>query len=208
MDDEQRPFIFEKREVALIFICMILIAFLSFSMGVKVGKNYTFKEEGFIKEDKKALKLKSNLEEEIEAKVYIESEKDLEETKENISNFNKLEDEFKKVKEEVIAEEAPAKVVAKEIVQDKIEKKPRSKFSGKFTIELGTYRTFTDSEKFADGFRIRGYDPIIEESDTFDHGIMYRVSLGVFSTKKEAQEYVLNESSLFAGQEFIISQFE
>ncbi len=205
MEEDQKPFIFEKREIALIFICMILISFLSFSMGVKVGKSYTFKKEGFEKEDRDQLRLKSELEESIEKKINIESREDLEETKESIKNFQKLTEELKKVEaQELVKNEVPAKAKAIE----RVEKRPRYKYTGKYTISLGTYRSQADSRKFADGFSIRGYETIIQEVEIPDQGIMYRVSLGVFASKKEAKEYVKAESSLFRGQDFIISQFE
>jgi cell division septation protein DedD len=205
MEEDSKPFIFEKREIALIFICMILIAFLSFSMGVKVGKSYSFKKEGFVKEDREKIKLKSELEESIEAKVNIESEEDLEETKEGLENFQKLRDELKKVEEEevVIEKSAPAKQLEK-----MVEKRPRYKYAGKYTIQLGTYRSEADSRKFADGFSIRGYEPIIQEIDSPGKGLMYRVSLGVFDSKNEALEYVKTESSLFRGQDYLFTQFE
>ena len=206
MEEDQRPFIFEKREIALIFICMILMAFLSFSIGVKVGKNYTFKKEGFEKEDRDKLKLKSELEESIEAKVNIESQEDLQETKDTIKNFQKLQDELKKVQlEEEMVNETVDPV---ENPKENIVKRPGNKFAGKFTIQLGTYRSQADSKKFADGFSIRGYDTIIQEIESPEQGIVYRVSLGVFDSEEEAQEYVNTESSLFRGTDYLFTQFK
>ena len=205
MEEDSKPFIFEKREIALIFICMILIAFLSFSMGVKVGKSYSFKKEGFIKEDREKIKLKSELEESIEAQVNIESDEDLEESKEGLENFKKLQEELKKVEEEevVIERSAPTKQPEKAV-----EKRSRYKYAGKYTIQLGTYRSQADSRKFADGFSIRGYETIIQEIESPEKGVMYRVSLGVFDSKGKAKEYVKSESSLFRGQDYLFTQFE
>jgi len=197
MEEDQKPFIFEKREVALIFISMILMAFLSFTLGVKVGKSYTFKKEGFTKEDEKVLKLKSNLEEEIEAKVNIESSKDLEETKDAAINLRKLEEEFEKVEaEDVALKEAVIKKTGVEV-----EVRPRKEFKNKWTILLGTYRARDEAEKFADGFRIRGYEPVvwrfIQEVENEARGTIFRVSLGSWDKRVEAQEYILEQGSLF-----------
>lgn len=213
MEEDQKPFIFEKREVALIFICMILMAFLTFTLGVKVGKTYTFKKEGFTKEDEKSLKLKSDLEEQIEAKVNIETPEDLKETKEAITNFRKLEDEFKKVD---LKDVAPKEAPKKDLAETDIEERPLKEFKEKWTILLGTYRARGDAEKFADGFRIRGYEPVIwrfiQEVEDGPRGVVYRVSLGAWdkNNKRGAQEYILENSSLFGSEKGNIKyvQFE
>ena len=105
-------------------------------MGVKVGKNYTFKKEGFEKQDRAQLKLKSSLEESIEAKVNIESAEDLKETKDAMTNIQKLQEELKKVEEEEAVKKEAPKV---EKTVERVEKRPRYKYAGKYTIQLGTY---------------------------------------------------------------------
>jgi len=82
------------------------------------------------------------------------------------------------------------------------------KYSGKYTIQMGSHQTMADAEKFADGFRIRGYNPIIQEVEISGRGVWYRVNLGVFDSLSDAKDYVLKQKSLFQGQEYVIGKFE
>jgi hypothetical protein len=208
MRDEPKPFIFEKREVAFIFICIILIALIAFIQGIKIGKSYTFKMEGFSKEDKKQITFKSQTEEYIEKESNIVSEVDLKRSNEKFLEDKKLIEEFKKIENELTAKKKSPQKTQEAPQETKIERRDPKEYKGKYTIELAIYRSFADSEKFADGFRIRGYDPIIQEVQTMEQGIVYRVSLGVFISKQKAQEHILAESSLFKGQNYRITQFE
>ena len=84
----------------------------------------------------------------------------------------------------------------------------RDQYRGKFTIQLGSYQSLRDAESFADGFRIRGYKPIINEVDIKKRGIWYRVSLGIFESVGKAKDYVLREKVLFKGQDYVIGKFD
>jgi cell division septation protein DedD len=83
----------------------------------------------------------------------------------------------------------------------------RDQYRGKFTIQLGSYQSLDDAESFADGFRIRGYRPIINEVDIKKRGIWYRVSLGIFESVGKAKDYVIREKTLFKGQDYVIGRF-
>ncbi len=85
------------------------------------------------------------------------------------------------------------------------------KYTGKYTIQLGSYRTVKEAEQFAEGFRIRGYNPIISQGEVSkgqSTGVWYRVSLEVFNTASEAKDYIIKEKSLFQGENYVIRQFE
>ncbi len=206
--EEQKIVIFAKKEVLLIFICMVLIAFLSFLMGIKIGKYYSLEKVGIVKEDIQEVKLRAKLEKELERTptsaepVAVAPQKEIE------SSTKKLTEEFAALSSQT--ERVPSSVTAPaaSTYRPKVEEKPKSEYSGKFTVQLGSYRSYGDAEKFADGFRIRGYDPIIQEIEVKEHGMMYRVSVGVFGTQKEANEYILSEKSLFQGQEYLIVKFD
>ncbi|MEI8347083.1 MAG: SPOR domain-containing protein [Pseudomonadota bacterium] len=89
------------------------------------------------------------------------------------------------------------------------DKKAELQYSGKFTIQLGSHRSKEEAEKFADGFRIRGYNPIISEVDLGNKGTWYRVSLGVFENVTDAKDYIITkEKALFQGQDYVIVRFE
>lgn len=84
---------------------------------------------------------------------------------------------------------------------------PKGVTAGNYTIQLGSYPQEADAIKFADGFRIRGYNPILSEVRIPDKGIWYRVSLGTFTTVAQAKEYISKEESLFQGQDYVITEF-
>jgi hypothetical protein len=66
MDNKTKLYVFAKKEVALIFVLMILIAITSFVLGVKFGKTYAFKAQGLTEvKDSKAVDLLSQDEEEV-----------------------------------------------------------------------------------------------------------------------------------------------
>jgi cell division septation protein DedD len=203
MEEDQKLVIFAKKEVSLIFICMILISFLSFLMGVKIGKHYSIQKAGFSKEDIQEVNLRAKLEKEIErtpssASPVIPTPKD-----DIKSSSEKLTKEFS-----VVAEEADESKRTPSSYTPRIEEAPKSEFTGKFTVQLGSYRSYADAEKFADGFRIRGYEPVIQEIQVKEKGMVYRVSIGVFTSQNEANEYVLAEKSLFQGQDYLIVKFD
>ncbi len=246
MDEKTKLYVFAKKEVALIFIFMILIAITSFVFGVKVGKNYSYQLSGLAPEDKQKVDLMSEKEEEVNkildekkgesaeathgeaAPEHGESATTVEhgsvassEKKDPMADTHKrLEAELKKLDSEkngVAKEgkdsETPFSVKAPETkaaVSTPIKEKSSTKkdqYSGKFTIQLGSHKTIAEAEKFADGFRIRGYDPIINEVELKGQA-WYRVSLGVFSSVSEAKEYIIKEKSLFQGQDYVIGRFD
>ena len=63
MDENTKLYVFSKREVALIFLFMFLIALTSFVFGVKVGKSYSFDQSGLSPVDRQKVDLLSGQEE-------------------------------------------------------------------------------------------------------------------------------------------------
>lgn len=197
MDSKTKLYVFAKKEVALIFIFMILIAVTSFVLGVKIGKNYTMEMAGITKEDqKKVVELLSNKEEELsQIKANPESS-----TVDSSEIEHKLQE---KITEEFGAGETKAAAGHSNM---SVETKTESKdgLSGKYTIQLGSHRTLKEAEAFAEGFRARGYNPIINQVEIKGKGTWYRVSLEAFNTEAEAKAYVSKEKSLFMGQDYNI----
>jgi len=147
------------------------------------------------------------------------------------STYEKLQEEFGKLKTTrkagAAATTEPAEVVDKKnempnlIEDEKVDSKKiqstissdkgktsRDEFSGKFTVQIGSHRSRQEAEKFADGFRIRGYEPIISEVNISGKGMWYRVSLGAFKTIQEAKEFISKEKTLLQDEDYIIARFE
>lgn len=199
MSENTKLYVFEKKEVLLLFIFMILIALTSFLLGVKMGKSYSLENAGITAADKKTIELKSTEEEVIlndQTKVAPTAEvSDEAKQKEQFDeSYKKLQDEFSKLNKNESSE--PKSEMAKD------------SYVGKYTIQLGSNRSLADSEKFAEGFRARGYNPIINEVKIEGQGMWYRVSLGIFDSLQEAKDYIIKEKSLFQGQDYVIGRFE
>ena len=184
---------------------MIFIAVTAFIFGVKMGKEYAFRDEGFTKKDRQTVELMSGQEEDLE-KVMLESKRS--KRKDEIvsvdSTYRKLKEEFNRLsKHESIA---VRNRVAKGL-EYKVPKKRADDFKGKHTVQLGSYRKLEDAEEFGNGFRVRGYNPIINEV-AIKGRTWYRISLGVFETPAAAKKYIVKEKTLFQGQDYRIVQFD
>jgi cell division protein FtsN len=198
MDSKTKLYVFAKKEVALIFIFMILIAVTSFVLGVKIGKNYSMEMAGITPEDqKKVIELLSNKEEALE-EIKANPEAN---TVESSEIENKLQE---KISAEFGAGQPEAVSAQTNMSVAPAAKTESDHLSGKFTIQLGSHRTLKEAEDFAEGFRARGYNPIINQIEIKGKGTWYRVSLEAFSSMEEAKAYVNKEKSLFMGQDYTI----
>jgi cell division protein FtsN len=210
MDSKTKLYVFAKKEVALIFIFMILIAITSFVMGVKIGKNYSFEMAGVTPEDqKKVVELLSKKEEALEdikknAEAHTVESSDIEHKLQE-----KISAEFGGTVQAAGAEHGTT-ASAGHAVNMSTEKsshdggKSVDGLSGKFTIQLGSHRTLKEAEDFAEGFKARGYDTIINQIEIKGKGTWYRVSLGAFTSMEEAKTYINKEKTLFIGQDYTV----
>lgn len=197
MDSKTKLYVFAKKEVALIFIFMILIAVTSFVLGVKIGKNYSMEMAGITPEDqKKVVELLSSKEEEL-SRIKANPETS---TVESSDIEHKLQE---KISEEFGGAGKPAEAHAP-MMSHEAATSTKDELSGKFTIQLGSHRTLKEAESFAEGFRARGYNPIINQIEIKGKGTWYRVSLEAFNSAEEAKAYVNREKSLFMGQDYTI----
>lgn len=209
MDSKTKLFVFAKKEVGLIFIFMILIAITSFVLGVKIGKNYSLEMAGVTPTDeKKVVELLSKKEEDLEAikknaEAHTVESGDIEHKLQE-----KISEEFGDGAHASSATAAPAPhATAPNMSTEKEHAAPASHkdgLSGKFTIQLGSHRSLKEAEEFAEGFKARGYDTIINQTDIKGKGTYYRVSLGAFSNMDEAKSYIAKEKTLFIGQDYTI----
>ena len=208
MDEKSNLYVFERKEVFLIFIFMILIGVTSFILGVKIGKQYSFEQAGFQEQDRQTVELLSKQEEQIHdgskpSDVQIGTQNLREKMNESLEQ---------KIREELEKESKPAPV---EMKPEAVDTKPTTseqavtdELSGKYTIQLGSYRTIEEAEQFANGFKIKGYSPIISQKDIAGRGTWYRVSLGAFNSLSEAKDYILKEKELFLGQDYVFGQLD
>ena len=221
MDEKSNLYVFEKKEVFLLFLFMILIALTSFVLGVKMGKNYSYQSAGLTIEDQQNVDLLSNQEEYVNKTLEGNKKLNDEQLRENMHESLK-----KKINDEILNEkiapkptvvpqvnakpEAGATAIAsvESLVAEVETESPSDNFTGKFTIQLSSHRSKSEAAEFSNGFTVRGYDPIINEVSLKGKGVWYRVSLGIFDNVSEAKEYILKEKELFQGQDYVIGRFD
>lgn len=229
MDENTKLYVFDKKEIALIFLFLLLSSATSFVLGIKVGKNFSLGEAGITREDVNKVEMLSRQEEEVNKTLESEKGSNVVPDSETLRDMSqksldeKLKEELAKEEERLRGgnvETAPSAVPTVEqatpIPEDTFEiidpQKERMNADvvgadKKFTIQLGSHRSREDAESFANGFLIRGYTPIIREVK-LKNGTWYRVSLGMFDSVADAKDYVIKEKALFQGQDYVIVKFE
>lgn len=232
MEDNNKLFVFEKKEVLLIFVFVILISITAFTLGFRAGKSVSKEVDSDInpvssvKSNVESLELKSDVEEDADELSKLNSDRlnneevlgaNLDDAESGDDSSLRLDDLDEKFKDLAKDEDTNTNVETKEddiimpsIVEDQVPapKKEARKLSGKFTIQLVARQSQDAAAEFAEPFVAAGYDIIINEVDITGKGTWYRVSIGAFNTKLEAKEYMANENDLFQGKDYVIKQFK
>ena len=200
MEENNKVIVFEKKEIILVLIFVLVLIITSFTLGIRLGKKLAFTDAGIKDEDVKSVELKSTVEEDAESTVSEDSKLTDEEKLKRLMDESKtrLTDELEKFS----SEEKPS------TTSEATSTSTKSAMAGKFTIQLGSYNNLEEAKQFAEGFTVRGYSPIINEVKIADKGTWYRVSLGLFDSVDEAKNYIKEEQSLFSGQEHVISEIK
>lgn len=232
MEDNSKLFVFEKKEVVLIFVFILVVAITAFTLGVRVGKRLSLEASGYTKEDIATVDMKSVEEEDVEAitgsgdqnlsdfeKGLVQSEQS-DQSKETPSFADseverRLREEMEKLATgQVVSDSDPSKKenaidvasTGPDALQDNELYRPSQDVQGKYTIQLYANQSQAAAQDFADAFIVKGHDVIINEAVIPGKGTWYRVSIGLFDTTAQAREYLKKESKLFQGEDYIIQK--
>ena len=104
MEENSKVIVFEKKEVGLIVLFVVLLAATCFTLGVRMGMKWQLSAEGITEEDIKNVELKSQREEETEKVLKTSDPEEKVEIKDEA--FDKLQKEFEKLDDKG----APAKL--------------------------------------------------------------------------------------------------
>lgn len=200
MEENNKVLVFEKKELILISLLVVVLIVASFTIGVKMGKRISIDASGITEADKKEVELKSTVEEDAEKILSTDAQLTDEEKLKKLmdESKNQLTEELQKFSTEegkttgASTESAPVS----------------NPMAGKYTIQLGSYNTIEEAKQFAEGFTVRGYSPIINEVKIEGKGTWYRVSLGAFDTVEASKKYIRDEKSLFSGQDHVITEIK
>lgn len=227
MEDKNKVFVFDKKEVVLIFIFMVVLTTISFTLGIRFGKKISLKNDGIFPTDQQEIEIRSVKEEYVDDLVETtktdEPEKNIEvdEESSNEEMISKLKEEFENLEKksykttiEPVLEEAVNVDSAKEVNATETENISEKMVTtsellkGKFTIQVGSYNSRDDAMKFAEAFSAMGYQPILHEVNIKNKGTWHRVSIGAFNNMAEAKEFLEKEKSVFAEKDYFIAEIK
>lgn len=247
MEDKSKLFVFDKKEVLLIFVFILVIASTAFTVGVRMGMKWQLEKQGVTKADIDTVKLKSQNEEYADKLLNekANSEKDIKKEankrlKEEIERAGKGTSNLElqqniKIKDDntVIDGSSQASAdtenlidsynitddkattaadISKEAVEDINQQSGDAQLAnnlkGKYTVQVGAYKTLDEAKSFSSGFEVRGYSPIVNEVKIPSKGTWYRVSIGAFGTRNEAKDYIVKEKSLFQSYDYLIKKID
>lgn len=230
MEDNSKLFVFDKKEVVLIFVFIVLIAITSFTLGVRFGKQLSLKKDQYTEREQDLINLKSSEEETVESLTEGEEdktnfEKSLEKKQGSEGELDteaRLRAEIERLSkngqemdngEVAIPKEEPAEASQQDTTTNTIENtediyRPEGNLSGKYTIQLAAFDSKEEAQSFADGFIVSGHDAIINEVEIPGKGTWYRVSIGLFDDINKAKEYLEKEKSFFQGKDYLINKIE
>lgn len=115
MDEKTKLYVFSKKEVALIFLFMVVTAVTSFVVGVKMGKSFSYAEAGLKQEDRQMVDILSGQEEMVNEVV---DERENEEQSVSVKDVNQ------RLEEKLIDElSGNGKKISDEQMQQALEKK-------------------------------------------------------------------------------------
>lgn len=198
MEENNKVMVFEKKEIILISLLVVVLIVASFTIGVKMGKRLSLDAAGVTEADKKEVELKSAVEEDAEKTLSTDALLTDEEKLKKLMDESKT--QLTEELEKFSSEEKKTTTSGAAPVSNPM--------AGKYTIQLGSYNTVEEAKQFAEGFTVRGYNPIINEVKIEGKGTWYRVSLGAFDTVESAKKYIRDEKSLFAGQDHVITEIK
>lgn len=214
MEENNKVIVFEKKEIILILVFVLVLIVTSFTLGIRLGKKLSVPvapvaatEVTPTKTETAPVELKSVQEEDAEKSISENSALSDEEKLKKLmdESQSRLSNELEKFsKEDTVLPTAPAvqpttQTAASESADSMV---------GKYTVQLGSYPSLEEAKQFAEGFTVRGYNPIINETRITGKGTWYRVSLGLFASVEEAKTYIKNEQSLFSGQDYVITEIK
>jgi cell division protein FtsN len=246
MEDKSKLFVFDKKEVLLIFVFILVIASTAFTVGVRMGMKWQLENQGITKADIDTVKLKSQNEEyadkllnekantekdikeeankrlkeeieragkgttnlEVKQEVKIKEETATEQTTDSKPDTGNLIDSYNITDDKTTAVEDTPKEAVEDINQQDGDVQLANNLKGKYTVQVGAYKTLDEAKSFASGFEVRGYSPIINEVKIPNKGTWYRVSVGAFGTRNEAKDYIVKEKSLFQSYDYLIKKID
>lgn len=231
-EDNSKLFVFDKKEVLLIFIFVAVIIVTSFTLGVRVGKGLSLKADGYSKDDiQKTVDLKSIEEEQADSIVNDNSAGNFEgslsgdrdaakDQLDELADPEKLDKEFSGISqggETGLENQMPSDLKKKtteldkkveEAVANELAPKEGSQFKGKFTINLASRKTRAEAEEYAAPYMASDLEVVVNKVNTVSKGTWYRIGIGVFNSYNDAKSFLEKNPIFFKGKKYWITEIK
>jgi type IV secretory pathway VirB10-like protein len=185
---DQRPdlLIFSKKEFFAIVILLVLVALFSFTLGLKMGKTL-----GFSSKDVAQSEPQTPVKVEQPATVTESATTTEVATQTETAPAQAPQPEVKKADEAEVAPDAAQGLSAEEYAGEQLHKDKKTKAQpgagGKYTLQVGSYRTVSEAAERVADLKHSGLDAFYLAAEVPGKGTWYRVGIGVFRTKSEAE---------------------
>ena len=233
-EDNNKLFVFDKKEVILIFVFVLVITITSFTLGVRIGKGLSLKADGFTKDDiTKTIDLKSVEEEQADSVLSEKQDQNFEGSMESnpedrtieklneLSDPEKLDSEFSEISKEKSSEQDGAlenqmpsdvsnleeKNANQNTMTEEISPKETNEFKGKYTINLASKKTREEAEEYAAPYLASDLEVVINKVTT-SKGVWYRVGVGSFASYNDAKSFLEKNPVFFKGKKYWITEIK
>jgi cell division septation protein DedD len=160
-------------QLILIFVAILVLGIVVFLLGVSVGK----KQGRIVEETQLADKPTEQI---IEQKPVSQ--------KESADPISQELESHKKAGED---KAQPEKVTAKQVVKPKVESSkpaPSSQRQNVYWIQVGAYSSQQNANTVVEEYKGKGYNAIVIEPSPTDRRKLYRVRLGGYATREQAEK--------------------
>jgi DedD protein len=216
MEQKQRLFIYDRREVVTLVALGLMVAAFAFTLGVHLGKRVVshattgemtadsqiptlqdsipnkqeLKEQSKDAQDVADQELTRTLKKEVdETGVKLKAPRQVElptKPKSKLGGATTLETSEDKTNLKSLQKLGQA--LSPEQPEAKTEEKTLSEPSGKYTLQVGSYPTEAEAKERVDSLREHGLNPFLRQAEVKGLGLRYRLFVGGFASREEAEK--------------------
>src|SRR5882724_5298984 len=181
-----------NRQVVYLFLGFLILFVFTFSLGVVVGKGLGGSQSWIIKRGESPKNL-SEFKEPEKTPEAITGEKPIAEQTPALIEKEKGESKATKIGKEKNLFPPPTpesiKTEAKKAVKKNIAVAPAGETQGKYTVQIGASQREEEAKKIVKSLISKGYPAFIKAAEIPGKGTWYRIRVGTFKTREEAELY-------------------
>lgn len=221
MERKQRLFIYDRKEMGVLILLGVMVALFAFTLGVHLGKRIG--PTGVVDEADDVISAPTQPDENPDRQELAEQGKGVPQAADETLNQS-LHDEVARtgikldtprpveLPEDARSKEGGATTldpVTGEVVPplalEQIPAASRKAPEGNFTLQVGSHQTLAEARDQVDALEVLGMQPHLRPVDLKGKGRWYRVYLGGFATREEAENEGLQMKAKHAIESFLVS---